>query len=513
MVEHRLNYSTGLAVLRVIFLLLCNVYARAQNNYMYDSESRLTSDLSEGIVSITWNTMSRVTQIIRADTSHSADLEFAYDGAGNRVMKLVKPRNGNGLLPQSAWTFTYYTYDDYNRLLTVSKRSYDQPIKTSQTFIETFTLAEQVIKSIDDGMVTSNKKLASHQFTAAIGDNKEFVGIEDLESANVPVITERSFTTRGNKNYKLGSHIDNVLTAVTDRTVAASKGQLQSDVLVAADYYPFGMEMPGRSITDTEYRYGFSGKEKDNEIKGHGNSYHFGARLFDARVSRWLSEDPLASKYPSLSPYSFVSNNPLMFVDPDGRWIAFAKNTSPEFKKQYYETVRYLVKHGLAKDIITLEKSKTKYIIAEGNKSYVMTKLKTIVWAPRVGMVTSLEGPEVVKLSPAVKLVHEMSHMADYHRNPKQHDLRAASKDWAFDTNEEERVIVGPEVIAARKLGEICNTCITREDHYGKPYETISPTSNQPASKEPISPSKGNKDFMKEMEKIYEEGKKVEQEK
>jgi hypothetical protein len=38
-------------------------------------------------------------------------------------------------------------------------------------------------------------------------------------------------------------------------------------------------------------------------------------------VSRWMSPDPLAAKYPGLSPYNFVDNNPITFIDPDGREI------------------------------------------------------------------------------------------------------------------------------------------------------------------------------------------------
>lgn len=75
---------------------------------------------------------------------------------------------------------------------------------------------------------------------------------------------------------------------------------------------------------DTEsYRYGFNGMEKDNELKGEANSYDFGARMHDPRVGRFLSLDPLAAKYPSLSDYAFVANSPLNSIDPDGRLILF----------------------------------------------------------------------------------------------------------------------------------------------------------------------------------------------
>lgn len=79
--------------------------------------------------------------------------------------------------------------------------------------------------------------------------------------------------------------------------------------------------MPGRKFNGGEYRYGFNGMENDNEIKGEGNSVDFGARMYDPRLGRWQALDPLAAKYPSMSPYNFVGNSPIMFIDPDGRKI------------------------------------------------------------------------------------------------------------------------------------------------------------------------------------------------
>ena len=61
--------------------------------------------------------------------------------------------------------------------------------------------------------------------------------------------------------------------------------------------------------------YKFNGKEKDDET---GYSY-YGARYYTDRLSIWLSVDPLADKYPHLSPYAYCADNPVMLVDPDGR--------------------------------------------------------------------------------------------------------------------------------------------------------------------------------------------------
>lgn len=88
------------------------------------------------------------------------------------------------------------------------------------------------------------------------------------------------------------------------------------------DYEPFGALLPGRNYSSDSYRFGFNGMRKDEEIHGAtGTSYDFGARLYDPRVGKWLSLDPLASKYPLWSPYQFVDGNPVRTIDIDGRDI------------------------------------------------------------------------------------------------------------------------------------------------------------------------------------------------
>jgi len=78
----------------------------------------------------------------------------------------------------------------------------------------------------------------------------------------------------------------------------------------------------------TAYRFGFNGMEKDDEVKGNGNSLDFGARIQDPRIGRWLSLDPLQHKYPSQAPYSFVANSPMFLVEVDGRWYVKFDNPS-----------------------------------------------------------------------------------------------------------------------------------------------------------------------------------------
>jgi RHS repeat-associated protein len=84
------------------------------------------------------------------------------------------------------------------------------------------------------------------------------------------------------------------------------------------------MSMPGRKWVHSDYRYGFNNKEKDDEVKGSGNSYDFGARMYDPRLGRWLTVDPLSGKFIGFSPYCFVANSPIRFKDGDGRDIVDA---------------------------------------------------------------------------------------------------------------------------------------------------------------------------------------------
>jgi RHS repeat-associated protein len=79
------------------------------------------------------------------------------------------------------------------------------------------------------------------------------------------------------------------------------------------------MTMPGRKFNDGgAYRYGFNGKENDNEVKGEGNQQDYGLRIYDTRLGRFLSVDPLTKEYPHYTPYSYAGNKPIKFIDLDG---------------------------------------------------------------------------------------------------------------------------------------------------------------------------------------------------
>ena len=86
-------------------------------------------------------------------------------------------------------------------------------------------------------------------------------------------------------------------------------------VLERNDYSGFGKRLD--SSTGSTNRYRFSGKE-EQEFAGLPWQ-DFGARMYDPDLARWTTQDPLADQYPGISPYAYCNNNPVNFVDPDGR--------------------------------------------------------------------------------------------------------------------------------------------------------------------------------------------------
>ena len=126
------------------------------------------------------------------------------------------------------------------------------------------------------------------------------------------------------------------------------------------DYYPFGMVTPGRNFFADNYRFGFNGMEKYEELKGSGNSLDFGARNYDSRVARWFNCDPLEKKYAGISTYVFANSNPIIYKDVDGKdWIYFDESEKEigRTKSKFYHF------HWLTGDVII---KKTKAQVEKG---------------------------------------------------------------------------------------------------------------------------------------------------
>ena len=95
------------------------------------------------------------------------------------------------------------------------------------------------------------------------------------------------------------------------RAVVTSEGEAEE----INHYYPFGGTFASSVGSVQPYKY--NGKELDR--KGGLDWYDYGARHYDAALGRWHAVDPMAEKYYDWSPYNYCANNPIKYIDPDGK--------------------------------------------------------------------------------------------------------------------------------------------------------------------------------------------------
>lgn len=278
------------------------------NNYLYDEIGNLIRDSSEAIRTsvggIKWNVYGKITEINKTDSTATSfnigrfrKISYYYDAAGNRV---------GAKHERYASRPTYWTW---------YVRDASGNVMGTYSYTDSLRLTEQYIYgSSRAGSINPNLNLERP--------------IPAVDIVNMPLLSGTgnfiSFT-RGNKFFELSNHLGNVLVTLSDKKKGIQNGTTGTVayylpvVKSAQDYYPFGMKMPGRIFNAAAgYRYGFNGKEEDDEVKGDGNQQDYEMRIYDPRLGRFLSVDPLTSEFPWQSPFVFADNNPIALIDFKG---------------------------------------------------------------------------------------------------------------------------------------------------------------------------------------------------
>ena len=109
--------------------------------------------------------------------------------------------------------------------------------------------------------------------------------------------------------YNISDHLGNVRVSFHMDPDTKKAGVIQEN-----HFYPYGLKQAGNGL-DGDNKYLFNGKELQTDQ----NWYDYGARMYDPAIGRWHVVDPLAEKFHSWAPYTFVLDNPLVYKDPDGR--------------------------------------------------------------------------------------------------------------------------------------------------------------------------------------------------
>lgn len=246
------------------------------DDYEYDSNGNIIKDRNKGIASITYNHLN-LPKMIGWEGMES--ITYQYNALGEKVKKIV-----------------------YNPDGTIKPVDYLDGFQYAGNVLQFFPHPEGYVDVL----------------------------------AKVPEGSEYPVAYYFKYIYNYTDHLGNIRMSYT---LDPQSGKL--DILDETHYYPFGLKhsvyVPAgkkqmeliqkpnedlkiklRIVQETDYQYKYNGKEWQDELDL--NWYDCGARNYDATIGRFMTVDPWADKGYHLSPYNYVFNNPLLFIDPDGMW-------------------------------------------------------------------------------------------------------------------------------------------------------------------------------------------------
>lgn len=230
---------------------------------------------------------------------------------------------------------TEYTYDangnltkDLNKGIEIQYNVLNLPNKVKFSDGSTITY----LYSADGTKLRTTHKIGSDSTVTEYCDN---VIYENGMAKRL--LTEEGYVSLPDKKYHyyLKDHQGN------NRVVTDQNGAVEE----ANYYYPFGGIFLSTGGDVQPYKY----NSKELDAKKGLNWYDYGAREYDAVLGRWHTMDPLAEKYYSASPYSYCANNPIRFIDPDGRgW----NEAWPHLKRSFSGNISFGLKAEVSAQVL-----------------------------------------------------------------------------------------------------------------------------------------------------------------
>lgn len=296
--------------------------ADEETEYDYDADGNLIEDKNKGITRITYNVLNLPEHL---DFKSGKYVNFTYSSTGEKLRSnyLLK-------LPE--------IYDP-------GTRSVSSDIFASGKFPPEWS--EPVGPGLRDSLISRPDSMFTEEHYAMMYGAHiiEYCGdilYEDVNPVPNLILIDGGYVTFTNNkqpvyHFYLTDHQGNV------RVVADENGTVEE----TNHYYPFGA-LFGESVDKNKQRYKYNGKELDRLLSL--DWYDYGARWYDPVLARWHSTDPLADKYPDVSPYVYCLDNPVNAIDPDGKrvWVFATKLPDDPSAKNYHNytpTHTFIVVH------------------------------------------------------------------------------------------------------------------------------------------------------------------------
>jgi len=264
------------------------------NNYQYNAIGNLIRSESDE-VEIEWNSIGKIASIIKLDGSW--ELRYLYDQKGDRVLKhYLRHLNGS----TTEHKYTWYILNLEGDIASVYEK--EETIQGQQTVGNSTIYQSQI------PIYGRNK----------IGVFRSFREIDQIQTDSLGIYSRRY----DYRLYELKDHLSNVRAVVSDKKLASFNNTMNAwkydvSLITYSNYYPFGLEQPNRNFQSTEYTFGLNGQEEDREWLN-SQAISFKYRVYDPRLSRFFSVDPIALKYPWWTPYQFAGNNPIAAQELEG---------------------------------------------------------------------------------------------------------------------------------------------------------------------------------------------------
>jgi RHS repeat-associated protein len=227
------------------------------------------------------------------------------------------------------------------------------------------------------------------------------------------------------KYYYITDHLDNV------RVITDNSGTVQE----RNDYYPFGGKHANSAYAQlTVNKYKFNGKEL--QTTGNTGFLDYGARMYDDVIGRWSVMDPMVDKYYNFSAYTYVANNPIKHLDPDGKKIVDSK-AAQRIEKAMIKSETGLTqwksmvnaKYPISFTISDEEKATYN---KQGEKSYLLGVTNKNVAVDKNGKIQKINSIEIVVYEGSIKSyvsenLQNKDEMQELYKNVNRDDDRIAA--------------------------------------------------------------------------------------